>query len=750
MPSSGEPRIRVGLEMSKLTAAPGRIIRNSSLWSILLALGLIAPTGQASDESNSPIRAADPAYGITTWKSEQGLPQNRVDCLLQTRDGYMWIGTRSGLARFDGVRFTHYNQASTPALVEDSCKVLAEDAEGNLWIGTRTGIVIRQQGRWMRYTTDQGLCDNDITAFCFSSGGGTWIGTAGGVSLFRDGTFINYVSASPYKHVYSLLEDSAGELRVGFSEGLNRLDLATGELTLVWQSKGELPRAHFDAPNCIHEDSQHRLWLGTNHGLYFLTNGSVERFGIGEGLAEEEVRSIVEDRAGTLWIIAGSELHRIENRTLYSLGLRDRLGQVPLRCLFEDREGNLWVGTSYGGLACVRGQQLTTLSVKDGLGRRKDGRFARFTTNQGLSDNLVNQIVEDDLGYLWLGSNHGLSRVSRRELKDVADGRAASVNSIKFTEADGMLSSQCNGGVQPAGCKTRDGKLWFPTARGVVVIDPAKIRTNTRPPDVLIELVRANDEIIFDSGNPASTTRERSSHSSFPQTKVELRLPAGSAQVLDFHFTATSLTAPEKMRFKYRLEGFDSEWRETAGGQPREAHYTNLRPGRYRFAVQASNNHGVWNERGASLAIYLAPYYWQTVWFGPLSGSAFIGVVFAGAWWRFERLKRRKELEQRLAIAEQRTRIADDLHDELGANLSSLVPQGDLLDGIPGTVQPGKLSGQLRECLFALDQVVWLLQPSNDSLERFATYLHRFANRLFDQTPFQQEWDVPTEWPAMS
>jgi hypothetical protein len=248
-----------------------------------------------------------------------------------------------------------------------------------------------------------------------------------------------------------------------------------------------------------------------------------------------------------------------------------------------------------------------------------------------LFDDLVHQVLEDNQGNLWMSSNKGIFQVPKRQRNEYADGLATSIQGRVFGQADGMKSSECNGGSQPSGFKSRDGRLWFATIRGVVVIDPAKIRINTLIPPIVIE------EVIIDQNSVR------------PAQKVSL--PAADGE-LEFRYTALSLVDPSRVKFKYKLEGFDKDWVDA--GTTRVAHYTNIPHGEYRFIVKACNNDGIWNEIGSSFEFYLAPHYYQTAWFYALCALAVVLAGMAIHRLRVSQLRmREKELSERV---QERTR----------------------------------------------------------------------------------------------
>ena len=281
-----------------------------------------------------------------------------------------------------------------------------------------------------------------------------------------------------------------------------------------------------------------------------------------------------------------------------------------------------------------------------GLARLKDGRWTTFTTREGLFNDTVFQILDDGLGHLWMSSNRGISRVSKGELDEVASGARSRLRATVFGRGDGMRSVEGNGASQPGAWRTRDGHLWFATAGGAVRIDPARLPRNALAPPVLVEQVLLGRQ-------PLTLAPDR-------------RVPPSRGD-FEFRYTALSFVAPEKVRFRYRLEGFDDDWID--GGAARSAAYTNLPPGRYRFRVIASNNDGVWNEAGAAYDFELLPFFHQTPWFRALP---VLGLALAG--WGFH-LWRTRRLAAQSAVLAERNRMAGELHDSLAQGLTGMVLQ---------------------------------------------------------------------------
>jgi diguanylate cyclase (GGDEF)-like protein len=299
--------------------------------------------------------------------------------------------------------------------------------------------------------------------------------------------------------------------------------------------------------------------------------------------------------------------------------------------LYEDEDGCLWIGTDGGG-----------------LNRFKDGKFTRYTRREGLFDDVQYGILEDGRGNLWMSCSRGIYRVARSELEALARGERTSVTSIAFGRADGMRSAECSGFTQPAAWKARDGRLWFPTVEGAVVIDPDRIQTNPIPPPVAIERVLVDRRAV--------------------EAPEGARIPPAHGD-LEFHYAGLSFVDPGRVNFRYRLEGFDREWIEA--GTRRVAFYTNIPPGSYRFRVLACNNDGVWNEKGASVSFALRPHFYQTRGFLALSGIAAILTALGLGRFRALRIRdRERELEQQVA---ERTLELEHLNERL-QQLSALDP----------------------------------------------------------------------------
>ncbi|MEW6211483.1 MAG: two-component regulator propeller domain-containing protein [Acidobacteriota bacterium] len=551
-------------------------------------------------------------------------PTNLVNCIAEDRAGNLWLGIQDyGMARFrDGV-YTFYTRED--GLPRSDVRSILSDREGNIWVGTESGGVCRiKEKKMFTYSMRQGLPSDTVVPITEDQKGNVWIGaTCGGLARLREGKITSYPSSMGC--VWSLFPDPDGSLWIGiWGNGLIRFkDKVLARYTM----RDGLAS---DTVLSIYRDRGGTLWAGTSDGLNCIRDGKITVYKTEHGLVHRDVRFITEDHEGALWIGTVGGMSRFKDGVFTNYTIDNGLAHNFVREIYEDSDHVLWIGT-YGG----------------GLHRFKDGKFTHYGTDVGLFDNIVSRILEDDRGYLWMTGNKGIFRASKRELNDFAEGKVRSINCISYNEGDGMLSNECNGGGQPAGWKTRDGNMWFPTIRGVVRIDLKKVRTNDLPPPVLIERVLIDKKPIdLEARAESSPTRGD----------------------LEVHFTSLSFVEPGEVIFKYRLEGYDKDWVDA--GTRRVAYYTKIPAGRYRFRVIARNDDGVWNEAGAAFDLYLQAHFYETYWFYGLCALALATMGFAGYRLRVRQLEAREmdlavKVTRRTALLQQRTLELQQKNEEL-------------------------------------------------------------------------------------
>ncbi|HVG63289.1 MAG TPA: two-component regulator propeller domain-containing protein [Hyalangium sp.] len=763
-----------------------------------------------------------PQFPHSSWGTEDGLPQNSVLALAQTPDGYLWAGTGEGLVRFDGIRFTLFDEATTPELPENLIRCLETGPDGTLWIGTRAGLARMRQGafhavvppegmilrnpidlmaardgslwistfrngvfrysegRFRAWTTHEGLAGDSVFALAEDSKGLIWAGSAGGLQRWdgtawstplpfegkdavmvrsltvdregvlwagtehgdvyrlEEGKMRRVAEASlPGAPIPSLRVDGAGSLWVG-SQGRGLLRWSHGRASTPDAAQGlggsavfalledaegnfwigtdggglhrfkDAPFTPYGPPEglaheivvAIHEARDGSVWLATlGGGVSRWRDGQVSSWTTREGLLQNRITSIAEGQDGSLWFGTWHGVSRWQSGKISSYGEKEGVPKGLVRTLHEDAQGTLWmgsdgglarwtgerfelftpegglpgqaitllhgsaaggvfVGTGSGGLAHLQGGRTTLLAPENGpvsgeiltihedrsgelwigtergLFRWKGGRFWRFSRAEGLFDNRVFQILPDGHGSLWMSCNKGVFRVSLAELRAVAEGTLAQVKSTVYGTEDGMRSEECNGLGSPAGARTRDGRLWFPTIRGAAVYTPEAEKPPASPPPAIIEDVRVNGLSV-----PAAAWNN---------------LSVGDAG-MEIHYTSTSLRAPQRLRFFYQLKGMDAGW--VQAGTRRVAYYTHLPPGHYQFHVRAETPEGGAPSQVAEIQLYLPPRFYQTLLFQVACGLAGALVVAGGVWLRLRQMRRREqELKER--VEERTTELA--------------------------------------------------------------------------------------------
>ncbi len=560
---------------------------------------------------------------LRLYTTKDGLTGNVVYALHEDREGAVWIGTYAG--GLDRIRSGGRVDSLTTqdGLPSDVVEAVYEDHEGSLWFGTVGGGLGRlQDGTVSTIGTRDGLPTPFIWSICQDPGGTVWVGTdGGGVSRLHDGVFRNFSTRDGLSNnvVKTTLVTRAGDVWFGTDSGLNVF--RNGRFQAFTTREGLTS----DLILSLQEAGDGAVWVGTRRGLCRLQNGRVTVPWTEPGLANAAIRAMLTDRSGTFWAGTDNGLYRLRGADITRFTTADGLPGIFVYSLYEDADGVLWIGT------------------RGGLARMEGGTLTAFTTHDGMFDNVVFNTLEDDEGRLWMSCNKGIYRVDKRELNAAAAGGPRGITCVSFGKADGMKSRECNAGGQPAAWKTADGRLWFPTTKGIAIVDPHEgLRQNRQAPPVLVEQVLVDGRAF-----PARTGRP-----------LEL---GPETEKLEFHYTALSLVAPQKVRFKVRLEGFDPDWIEV--GSRRIAYYTNVPPGRYRFAVTACNNDGVWSEEGSSVGVFLKPHFYQTAWF--LGLGVLSAVVAAGGGFLF-RVRQLKAREGDLVrIVDERTRELRDNQQKL-------------------------------------------------------------------------------------
>ncbi len=576
-----------------------------------------------------------------------------VNSLLEDHDGNLWVGTTaSGLYRLKGGQIASFD--SSDGLTDNQVLSLYEDREGSLWVGTANGLDRLRNTSITTFTTKEGLPSNNIKSVIETRDGSVFVycGSEGLARIKNGGvTRIGKKDGLPSAYGYAMFEDKDGSLWIGGRLGLSRYK--DGKLTF-YGGTGRFPKVFLSA---INEDGESLIVTTSAPEQVALRfkDGKVSPFTFeGETTPLSKIENytftIYRDPSGTLWFGTVPGLFKFAKGEPLAKAFQKQI-QFPVTSIFDDQHGSLWLGGRTPGL--------TRLHLSD-------GRVTHYTSAAGLFDGSLTRVLPDDDGNLWISTPNGIYRASRKELDDYADGHAAMIHPVVYGTADGMKTSEATEpNSQPGGWRTRDGKLWFTTRRGVVVIDPKHLLQNDLPPPVVIESVVTDEKTLA-----AGTT---------------LEVPPGNSRI-EIRYTGLSLTVPEKVRFKFKLEGYDRDWVDA--GTRRVAYYTNLSPGEYRFRVIASNNDGVWNLQGATVGLLLKPHFYQTYWFFTGAGLLIASLLVLAYQVRTASLRaQQKKLELRVAERTAELKQAEEkyrgIFEESTLGIFQTTPEGHFLSANP-------------------------------------------------------------------
>lgn len=642
-------------------------------------------------------------WGPYPWEASQ------VNTACEDNDGNLVVGTQDKGVFWYTRQGAAIQISSRNGLSHDTVLSLCVDREGTLWVGTDSGGLNRVRPKLFDLQGDS--LGRTIQSVCDDRQGGVWFANFGGkLSHLAGGVWKQYdVSEDPQNpYIRSVFVDRDRTVWVGTT--LQGLFVQKGD---SFQHVPESEAGH--AFSAIYQDRSGRLWFGSELGLFCHEGQSWKVFTTRDGLSANSIRALAEDSDGNLWIgTDGGGLDCYRNGTFSAMHQDRGLPSESVTALLLDKEGTLWIGT------------------RAGLARLHRNANSEYSAQQELVGNAVAYLVEDEQGYMWVGSNAGLIRVLKRNL---AGGAVAA---RVYGRQDGLPTRECTQGSQPASCRTPDGNLWFSTIKGLVSATPQSFKPNPHAPPVVIESVRIDGQ-------------EQKTNALFAGSLQAVVVPPGK-QLLEIRYTSLNLGTRDRAQFRYRLEGHEMAWID-AGTRP-VAPFSTLSPGHYQFHVLACNEDGIWNEQGATLGIIVLPPFWQTWWFLSLSTILLLGLLIYGVRY-ISTQKLFALLKQQQALEKERGRIARDLHDQLGANLTQIAILGEMASGdknIPEEVEThaSQISQTARETTGALDEIVWAVNPSNDTLEGLIGYACKYAQDYFATAGLRHRLDVPTQLPNIA
>ena len=637
------------------------------------------PNGGWASATGTVLRIGRGNNETTRLVVSREIPGTRIQAMIADREGSLWIGTNGGLVRYSEGKLDKL--PVTDPLANASVLSILADREGNLWIGTEsTGLQILRDQRFRTLTTRDGLASDNTSAVVDDGAGTLWVGTAGkGLTALRAGTQAKTWSVRDgllSDVVLSLAAGPNGDLWVGTADGLSRI---RHNAVASFTSADGLPD---DFIRSLLVDSDGSLWIGTRHGLTHWTApgdpGRMQTFTAANGLGSDLVGAMARDSAGNLWVATLGGLARLAKGALTNFTTTNGLSSNVITAILARANGTLLIGTQDHGWNLWDGHRFTPVKEND---------LARTT---------IHAILDDGLDHLWFATGSGLGRCDCGQPMGAMQG-ADCVHWIEFGTADGLRSRETATNSHPSAWRARDGKLWFATPRGLVEVDTQHFPVNTVTPPVAIERFAVDD--ADQSRQAHATPRVQAGHNHF-----------------QFDYAGLSFVAPQKVRYRYMLEGFDHDW--TDAGLRRTAYYTNIPPGTYTFRVQAANNDGVWNLEGASLEFRLEPHFYQTVWFYVLLSLALLALVLAVL--RLRLLRAEREFR---AVLGERNRIAREIHDTLAQGYVGISVQLEVLSELlrlnkvdAAAKHLDKTRGYVREGLDDARQSIWALR-SQDSDE---------------------------------
>lgn len=625
---------------------------------------------------------------------------------------------------------TFHRLTTRDGLPSDIVHFAFQDREGNTWTGYERGGLVQIRPRlFQSIAKEQGLSDSLINTVCEDRNGAVWIGThSGKVNLFQNNLCTNLALPGDVQPVDTCVAAGVdGRVWIG-GQGIGLLTCDNGTIKLV-AAPSQFPRPwNENSPRLLLPVKGDELWLGTLWSIIRVTGEqlAIEYTAVTPG---QHPTSLAQTADGAIWAgtLAGLLL-RWDGKQFVEVKPPEQNALGRIWALWAPPDGSLWAGTEQGGLL-----------------HWKNGAFHRFTTQNGLPSDSIIQIAGDQEGNLWLGTRVGIVRILGAALNLFESGKTAELPVSMYGQSDGLLTIGSAIISQPNCWRAQDGRLLFAMANSVASVDPEKARIQRVLPTVALEEMLADEKVVWPIAAGAIVTAPAVPNTS-EAPGFAIKVPPGRGD-LEFQYTAPNLDSPRRVRFKYWLENYESSWHD--GGGERTAVYRHVPPGEYIFHVRACNSDSVWNADSPLLAVTVAPFFYQTLWFrggaGALAVTALsLGLIFASRRrmrLRLEQLERQHELEH------ERARIAQDLHDDLGAGLTEIGLLGGILQKSTVTTERDRqgldrIVRRCRDLVTALDEIVWAVNPRNDSTNSLGSYLARYAQNFLEPTSIRCRLEI--------
>ena len=644
-------------------------------------------------------------------------PRRLVSSLLKDRKGRLWLGTvwNGVFVQFQGGEWSRVQASGWPKKGTACC--LFEDRAGSIWVGM-IGQGLRQviESSVEMVMLPAEAADVHSTTICAAKDGTIWIGTDKGLyrRAAQPNAGVEKEEALGAEGVLAILEDTRTNLWIGTRNGVLLREGRT------FKRVASLPVSYGGIVS-LYEDRAGGIWAGGYHGtlLHLPAGARSEDFESKSGKASLVICCIAEDAQGRIWVAnkrRGIPLWRLEGERLVPAGLPVSDPHLVGRSVLCDKDGTLWLGT-----------------LQDGLFRWSQQELKRFTTADGLPDDMILGLRGDGRDTLWMTSQAGIIGCSRRQLAEYLPGRSPALLCTHLTAEDGMANRQCTGAGQPVISPGPDGRFWVATMLGAAGFFPEEVSLRPGPPtSVWVDTLRADGQMV--AAGPHG-----------------YRVPL-STRRLEFQYSAPEFRAPQSLRFRYRLDGLEQNWE--AAGARRFATYGQLPAGEYHFRVMVGGPDGSWQEAKMPAILEVVPRFWQTEWFRILVGAVALLMLIGAVTWNERRKARRRleRLEARHAVEQVRQRIARDLHDELGSAITEIVQLGDLTLQSPArseALRPSveEMTGLARRLGIAVDEIVWTMSSRNDTLPNLVGYLSNYAQEFLRHSGIRCRLDVTRNLP---
>jgi signal transduction histidine kinase/ligand-binding sensor domain-containing protein len=647
-------------------------------------------------------------------------------------EGGLWSGAGDmGLIHVleDG---TFHRLTTRDGLPSDTVHFAFQDRNGNTWTGYERGGLVQIRRRMFRSIgKEQGLSDSLINTVCEDTNRQLWIGThSGKINLYQNNICTNLLFPGDTSAQDSCIAaDAAGRVWLG-GQGIGLSRFEAGHLQQI-AAPAQFPKpSDQNFPRLLLPARDGQLWLGTLWTI-IRVSGETLKVEYTALTAGEHPTSLAQAADGSIWAgtLAGLLLHW-DGKQFVTIEPPDRNSLGRIWALWPAPDGGIWAGTEEGGLL-----------------HWKNGAFRRYTAKDGLPSDSIIQILGDRQSNLWLGTRAGIVRISSAALNLYESGNLKGLPVSIYGQPDGLLTIGSAIISQPNCWPARDGALLFAMANSVAAVDPEQVHINPIAPTLTLEELRANEKTIWPTSPGAILTAPPLANTSEPQAApFKINVAPGRGD-LEFQYAGPDLDSPVRVRFKYKLEGLENSWND--GGGDRKAIYRHLPPGDYVFHVMACNSDSVWSVDSALVAVTLAPFFYETLWFRAGIGllavvSLSLALVFA---YRRRVRLRLDQLERQHDLERERSRIAQDLHDDLGAGLTEIGLLGGLLQK-PSTSPARDRQGldrivqRCRDLVTALDEIVWAVNPRNDSMNSLGGYLARYAQEFFEPTSIRCRLEI--------